>query len=316
MLDRSLQGVDPLSDILALLKPRNVACGAIDSGDACISFPAAGGVKCHAVVAGEAWLEMAGVADPVHLTAGTCFILPHGHPYRIASDLRLPPIDYRIVIDGRSPGKVTVWNGGGRTTIISATFSVEAGPAKMLLGILPPIAKVDDDIEQPTLRRSLLHMMQEFGEAQPGSRLIIEHLAAMMLAQTLRAYSTRTGNVQIGWLFALADPRIGPVIGAMHGHPAHAWTLASLARRAAMSRTGFAVRFKHSVGVTPMIYLTQLRVLLASDRLSSSDVSVAVVAEAFGYASESAFSAAFKRHLGRSPRQFTKLGETPNRSTA
>ncbi|WP_419826136.1 helix-turn-helix domain-containing protein [Sphingomonas sp.] len=100
------------------------------------------------------------------------------------------------------------------------------------------------------------------------------------------------------------DRRIGAAISAMHTEPARRWTVQGLAEHAGMSRTSFAVRFKRRVGSSPMEYLTRLRMLLASDRPATSDQAISVVAEAFEYEFESAFSSAFKRHLGCSPRRF------------
>jgi uncharacterized cupin superfamily protein len=73
--------MDPLSDVLALLKPRSYSCGGTDlGGDLSVQFPRHEGIKCYAVVAGESWLSVEGVRDPVHLTAGDCFLLPRGWP--------------------------------------------------------------------------------------------------------------------------------------------------------------------------------------------------------------------------------------------
>ncbi|MDB5851399.1 MAG: transcriptional regulator, partial [Rhodoferax sp.] len=58
----------------------------------------------------------------------------------------------------------------------------------------------------------------------------------------------------------------------------------------------------------PMEYLTRLRMMLARDRLATSNDAVGVVAEAVGYESESAFSHAFKRYAGCSPRRYTTAG--------
>ena len=229
---------------------------------------------------------------------------PHGRPYLLASDLSLSPIGYQAVLAGRSPGHITSWNGGGRAFVVSAAFTVDKRHAGMLLDILPPVVLVVGDADPPAMSRSLQQMIQELRDPQPGGRLIVEHLATTLLAQALRAYLAHAGKGHVGWLFALADKKIGNAIGAMHTNPAHRWTVQALAERAVMSRTSFAVRFKRSVGLSPMEYLTRLRIRLASDRLATSDDAISVVAEAFGYGSESAFSNAFKRHLGCSPRRF------------
>ena len=110
----------------------------------------------------------------------------------------------------------------------------------------------------------------------------------------------------VGWLFALADKQISAAIGAMHEDPAHGWTLQALAERAGMSRSTFALKFKAMVGASPMDYLTRWRMLLAGDRLASSSDPVSVIALSLGYESESAFSTAFKRVMGCSPRQHSR----------
>jgi AraC-like DNA-binding protein len=73
-----------------------------------------------------------------------------------------------------------------------------------------------------------------------------------------------------------------------------------------MSRSSFAQKFKQTVGATPIDYLTRWRMLLAGDRLTTSGESISVVSQSFGYESESAFSTAFKRVMGCSPRQYSR----------
>jgi AraC-like DNA-binding protein len=97
---------------------------------------------------------------------------------------------------------------------------------------------------------------------------------------------------------------VGAAINALHEDPAQRWTLQELAARAGMSRSSFALRFKETVGEAPMEYLTRWRMLLAGDRLTHSGDAVSAIALSLGYDSESAFSTAFKRVMGCSPRQY------------
>ncbi len=90
----------------------------------------------------------------------------------------------------------------------------------------------------------------------------------------------------------------------MHQDLSGPWTVASLAEHAGLSRTAFAVRFARLVGQTPMGYITLWRMLWAAKRLDRDGTSVAEVAAEVGYASESSFTAAFKRTLGTTPRRF------------
>ena len=116
------------------------------------------------------------------------------------------------------------------------------------------------------------------------------------------------GGGGVGWMFALADKRLSLAMNAMHEKPAYRWTLQTLAERAGMSRTIFTLRFKKTVGSSPMEYLTRWRMLLAGDRLQHTADAVSEIAISLGYESESAFSKAFKRVMGCSPRQYARGG--------
>ena len=53
--------------------------------------------------------------------------------------------------------------------------------------------------------------------------------------------------------------------------------------------TGDCFTFKATVGISAMEYLTRWRMLLAGDRMATSNASISTIAPALGYASESAF---------------------------
>jgi AraC-like DNA-binding protein len=149
-------------------------------------------------------------------------------------------------------------------------------------------------------------MMQELRKPQPGGGLVVQHLAHTILVHALRIHLSDASKAGVGWLYALADRQMSVAIGAMHENSGHAWTLQELAALAGMSRSSFALKFKATVGVSPMDYLTRWRMLLAGDRLANSGQSVSAIALSLGYESESAFSTAFKRVMGRSPRQYSR----------
>lgn len=309
---------DPLSDILALLKPRSyVSAGFEAGGNWAIQFRRYQGIKFNAVVSGQCWLAVEGVPKAVHLEAGDCFLLPRGWPFRLASDLSVPPVDAETIFGAARPGGVAICNGGGDFVLVGSRFTLAGHHADILLGVLPPIALISKEADQAALRWSLDRMRQELRERQPGGSLIAEHLAHMMLVQALRLHLAEGMKGGVGWLFALADKQIGTAIGLMHADPAHRWTLQELAAKVGMSRTAFAVKFKDTVGQTPMDYLVRWRMLLAGDQLVSSDRSIADIAAALGYDSESAFGAAFKRTIGCSPRQYgRRAGSLPGAAEA
>jgi AraC-like DNA-binding protein len=299
--------MDPLSDVILLLKPRGYKCGGLDvAGELSVQFPLYEGIRCYALVSGQCWLSVEGVPDAVRLGSGDCFLLPSGRPFRLATDLSLTPIDAQTILANARNGGVASFNGGGNCFIVGGHFTFTGHHAGILLGVLPPIVHLRKESHKAALRWSLERMMEELREPQPGSVLVAQHLAYMMLVQALRLYLAEGAKGGVGWLFALADKQMSAAINAMHDDPAHRWTLQTLAQRAGMSRSIFALRFKETVGSSAMEYLTRWRMLLAGDRLKETDDSVSEIALSLGYESESAFSKAFKRVIGCSPREYAR----------
>jgi len=303
--------MDPLSDVLSLLKLRSYMSGGFDAGgEWSVQFPQYASIRYYAVVSGQCWLSAEGVPDPVRLETGDCVLLPHGRPFRFASDLALTPVDFKTILATPLNGGIATWNGGGDFFGVGGYFTLAGDHAGILLGVLPPIVHIRRESDRAALRWCVERMMQELRDPQPGGVLVAQHLAQMMLVQALRVHLAEGLRGGVGWLFALADKQMSAAIHSMHDDPAHPWTLQELAERVGMSRSTFALKFKATVGASPIEYLTRWRMLLAGDRLASSGDSIAVVARSLGYESESAFSTAFKRVMGCSPRQYS-CGRNP-----
>ena len=295
---------DPLSDVLSLLKPRTFMSGGVDhGGDWSVGFGRHQGLKFHAIISGSCWLAVDGV-EPVRVSAGDSYLLPLGRPFRIASDLALAPMDPQTFLTLPLDGAIRMHNGGGDCLTIGGHFAFEGRHAEMLLGMLPPIVHLREASDKAAMRWSIERLMQELREPQPGGTLIAQQLAQMMLVQALRLHLKDGARGGVGWLFALADRQMSAAITAMHAEPAKRWTIEGLAQVAGMSRSGFAARFRHTVGASPMDYLTRWRMMLAADRLMNSGDPIATLAQAAGYESESAFSTAFKRVIGAAPRRY------------
>jgi len=304
--------MDPLSDVLSLLKPRSYVSSGFDAGgEWSIQFADQHQrIKCYAVVSGECWLSVEGVPDAVLLKTGDSFVLPSGRPFRLASDVALPSVEAGTVFPPARAGGVVTINGGGDFFLVGSRFGVSGNHAGILLGMLPPIVHIRKESEQAALRWSVERMMEELREQQPGGILVAQHLAHMMLVQALRLHLSDGPKGGVGWFFALADKQMAAAINAIHEDPAYRWTLKELGGRAGMSRSTFALKFKKSAGETPIEYLTRWRMLLAGDRLENSNDPISIIALSLGYESESAFSTAFKRVMGCTPRQYGR-GRNP-----
>jgi len=303
----SSQRMDPLSDVLALLKPQSLSSGGfMVPGEMAIYFPKHPGIKCYAMLAGQCWLVVEGVAEPVRLEAGDCFVLPRGLPFRLATDLALAPVHYTLAWDRMSKTNELTEIPEGVRYIAGGFFGFTGSHAEMLLHSLPPIVHIRRESDKAAMRWSLERLREELRDPQPGGSLIAQQLAYMMLIQALRLHLADATTAGRGWLSALSDKHMSIAITSMHSDPGYGWTLHSLAERVGMSRSVFALRFRETVGATPMEYLTRWRMLLAADRLKNSGDGLGTIAQSLGYESESAFGKAFRRVMGCSPRQYAR----------
>ena len=308
--DRPEIGMDALSDVLSLLKLRSYVSGGFEAGgDWAVAFARPEGVKLYAVASGACWLSVDGVPEPVRIKAGDCFLLPRGRPFRLATDLDLTPVDASTIYRGAKDGGIHTFNGGGDCFCLGGHFALTGAQADVLLGMLPPIVHIHKEADKDVLRWCLERMRDELREPRPGGFLVAQQLATMLFVQAIRLHVADGMSNGVGWLFALADKQMSAAINAMHADAAHRWTLQELAQHAGMSRTTFALKFKETVGASPMDYLAQWRMLRAGDRLVNSSDPVSVIARSLGYESESAFSTAFKRVMGCSPRQYGRRRE-------
>jgi transcriptional regulator GlxA family with amidase domain len=173
--------------------------------------------------------------------------------------------------------------------------------AGLLVSLLPQLVHVRGE---PRLATLVQFVRDEFRERRPAREVILAHLLEVLLIEALR--STAGTGASPGLVRGLADERLAVAIRRMHESPASAWTVAQLAKDAALSRSAFFDRFSRAVGVAPMEYLLAWRMAMAKNMLRQNESGIAEIAERVGYGSASAFSVAFTRHVGRPPTQYAR----------
>ena len=99
-------------------------------------------------------------------------------------------------------------------------------------------------------------------------------------------------------------------LALMHAQVAHPWTVAELAARVGLSRSGFSARFTELVGEPPLQYLARWRAARAAELLRGTSEPVSTIAERVGYESTPSFNKAFKRWQGTSPGAYRRGSST------
>ncbi|MGJ6965273.1 AraC family transcriptional regulator [Streptosporangium sp. G11] len=306
--------MDPLSDVLTLLNVGSALSSRFEAGGRwALRFRSYRHIKIGAIVSGACWLTIDGM-PALRLSAGDCYLLTGGRPYEVASDLDIEPEDGHAVYL-RAPNITNVRYGDASdaepTVIVGGSITLDDMTATLLLDCLPPAVRIPADSDPARTLRPVLGMLTHETAAEPlGATVMIEHLTQILFVQALRAHLAGEENVP-GWLGALNDPQIGAALTLMHQQATRRWTVADLAAEVDMSRSSFALRFKTLVGLPPLDYLLHWRIRSAAETLRAGGRTVASVAAEWGYASESAFSNAFKRVTGQPPARYRTMRPPP-----
>ena len=101
---------------------------------------------------------------------------------------------------------------------------------------------------------------------------------------------------------AITDVRLARVIEFMSTQFKHTLSIPTLAREAGISRFHFTRLFRQKTGLTPYAYLSEIRSLSARQLLDTTDLSISAIAIECGYSRSTAFTAAFSKRFGESPR--------------
>jgi AraC-like DNA-binding protein len=162
-----------------------------------------------------------------------------------------------------------------------------------------------DPASGPWIAATVQLLLAETASPGPASAIVLQRLADVLFVQALRSLSTRLDCRKSG-LAALADPPVHHALALMHARVAEPWTVATLAAKVGLSRSGLAARFTELVGEPPLQYLTRWRIARAAELLRETDHGIAEIAERVGYESVPSFSKAFKKWRGVSPGIFRR----------
>ncbi|MEU2389694.1 AraC family transcriptional regulator [Streptomyces sp. NPDC007369] len=267
------------------------------------------------LVRGSGWLLPDG-GTPVPIGPGDVAVVRGPRPYTIA-DAPGTPVHVTVDEDQRcstpdGQDLASALDLGLRTwgtpvpdeeaaVMLSGTYLEPSEVGRRLLNALPAVLVRPAAAADTTLIGLLA---SEISRDEPGQELVLDRLLDLLLIGVLRTWLADPASASPGWYRAQTDPVVGRAVRLLHENPAHAWTVAELARKTGVSRASLARRFTELVGEPPMAYLTGWRLALAADLLREPDATVASVARRVGYGSAFALSAAFKRVRGVSPQEF------------
>ena len=294
--------VDPLTEVVTLLKPAaRFAKQIVGSGPWAVRRSDAGQPFYCVILEGGCRLGL-DAGDPLILKAGDFVLAPAA--FDVAMSSLEPPgaaANSEPVALGEGLFRIGAREGPTDLAILAGHCSFGSPDAALLVSLLPHLIHVRGEPRLSTLVRLI---NEEMRAQRPAREVVLARLLEVLLIEALR--STAETGASTGLVRALADSRLAAAIRAMHEHPTRSWTVAELAKEAALSRSAFFERFSRAVGVPPMEYLLAWRMALAKDLLRRHEGGIAEVAQRVGYSSASTFSVAFTRHVGSPPGEYAR----------
>ncbi|WP_245334717.1 helix-turn-helix transcriptional regulator [Bradyrhizobium mercantei] len=122
-----------------------------------------------------------------------------------------------------------------------------------------------------------------------------------ILATRILAGHTGAPTTFVPIMGGLSPQALRRAIERLHSDSDADVSLAALASEAGLSRFHFCRAFKDSTGLSPHAWLRQHRLEQAMNMLRDTDASMVSIAAALGYASQTAFAAAFRKLTGETP---------------
>ena len=303
------QSSDLISELLTGMRLHGVQYRRIQTGPTFgLGFPPKPGhAYFHYLAVGNAILRGADGSQHL-LSAGDVVLLPRGdghallsgedHPVQCLETIDAAPLGDTVSGIDTCPSTHAVPS----AVLFHGCMVFDLGGMQGLSKVMPAVMLADGNGTQfPGLLPMVDAMKREVCSGRIGYAGILARLADAVAAMIVRDWVERGCDGASGLVVAMRDPRLSLSLLALHRDPGRDWTVEALAAESNISRSVFADRFQTMIGTAPLRYVTELRMQLASEWLSHQNLSIEVVAERLGYASQAAFSRAYKRVMGHSP---------------
>jgi len=310
----SLIAMDVLGDILRILRLRGSvyfnACFCTPWG---MDMAESSKASFHIIVRGEAWLKMASASESIKLQAGDIVLFPSSAPHSIRDSIDskcLPGEQVVTAYQNKKPlfSGDQLGDSSHEVNIVCGYVEFDRAFPHPFLSNLPELIHINAQLRSQFywLDSVIRQIITESEEQQPGSDVIIDRFTEILFIQVIRSY-IQSGEVRQSYFSALHDKQLSAALSLMHNQPDKGWTVELLASEIGMSRSAFYSRFNDYIGMPPMKYLFEWRMLQAKQQIQDSHKPLVLVAEEVGYHSDSAFQKAFKRFYHFTPASLRKL---------
>lgn len=240
------------------------------------------------------------------VSAGEMAIVFGGAAHTMSDGRAVAPCPVERLIGTYRPDRAGRRSSPNGTRLVCGVFSVANAELHPLFASLPPVLLARPSGEGGSWQSNQVAelLVRELDRREPGGPYAISRLVELLCLEALRLHVSTSESMIPGFLRGLTDSATSRAMRAIMERPGVAISVATLARSAGLSPSRFAARFREAVGQSPIEFATRWRMDLAARWLVETDWSVGEIADRVGYESPAAFSRAFSRLAGQSPKSW------------
>lgn len=203
--------------------------------------------------------------------------------------------------------RITAPNEKPEIVQICGFFNASFGQSVRLFGELG--APVIEQFEQADkidlkLREAMDELLQQEVGVGAMTASLLKQVIVSLVRRSLKSSQQWTERFSI-----LTDRQVTRAFAEMVARPGAAHSVQSLAHSAGLSRSAFMARFSDIFGRSPMVILRDLRMRQAAIDLTTTTMSIDVVAQNAGYESRSSFVRAFRKAYKRDPSDYRRIAK-------
>lgn len=296
---------DVLGDILETLRFRGLIFFQSDlAAPWGMSLPGTGSPRFHIMLSGECFVG-SNDSDAVKAEAADIIMLPNGNSHWIADNPGRKLTPSARAGEACELGNPLFQEGEITNRLMCGIVHYDHGASHPILDALPDMMHFSM-LESTGPIWSVVNLINaEMQGNQNRSSRIADRLTEVLFLQLLNHY-VRENDGTSGFLAALRDRRVYRALTLIHAEPEFNWTLTSLGERVGMSRATLVRRFQEVIGVAPMAYIGDWRIMKAHSLIKYSATPFEQIADATGFASARTLSRAFQRHHGCTPNELRR----------
>ncbi|PCI75609.1 MAG: AraC family transcriptional regulator [SAR86 cluster bacterium] len=255
--------------------------------------------KFHIALSGECYVG-ADANDAVRVQEQDVIMLPNGSSHWISDQPGRDLVPSSIAGDACELNTPLFQEGKITNRLICGVIQFDQEMSHPIFDALPSVMLFTGLSSSGPIWSMINLIDTEMNSANNWNAGVVDRLAEVLFIQLMNHYVSRVDD-STGFLAALSDRRVYRALSLIHKEPGLDWTLSLLGERSGMSKATLVRRFQEVLGVAPMRYISDWRVMKAYNLVKYTVAPLEQIADSLGFSSSRTLTRAFHRHYECTP---------------